>query len=106
MRIFLSVAITSSTVLQLSNWYCIHCKTLKAGLSSGEGKRLSLSHISSTTRPFSFMPPVGNSFPYWLNVMLPYFETQLIVFPSCIGKEVFANPRKLVFTIPDPDTQS
>ena len=32
--------------------------------------------MTSTTRPASFMPPAGNSRPYWLNVTLAWRDSQ------------------------------
>src|SRR5688500_5393209 len=97
---------TSSTVALQSNWYWIHWSVPTAGRSSALGYLVPSSHINSTTSPCSFIPPVGNSLPYWLKLKLPYLDTQLIVFPSFVFIEVFFNPRRLVNNIPSPDFQS
>src|SRR5678815_975361 len=106
MRIFLFVASTSFMLEQLSSWYCIHCSTYIDGRLSGLGYCEPSSHIISTISPISFIPPFGNSLPYWLKVMLPYFEIHLTVPPSGIFMDVFASPLRFEQIIPASVIQS
>ena len=63
-RTFVSHATTSSMLAELSSWNWIHCSVGSATRRSGSGYTVSSSHMSSTTSPFSLMPPLGNSRPY------------------------------------------
>jgi hypothetical protein len=81
----------------LSSWYWIHSSVPTVGRSSAAGYFVAPSHISSTTTPASFIPPVGLSRPYWLKVRLPCFDVH------CAGRSVVADlviPRLLIVTAP------
>jgi hypothetical protein len=60
----------------------------------------------STTRPASFMPPVGNSRPYWLKVRLPKREVQRAGRSPAGNSACFSTPRLLTSTRPWPMFQS
>src|SRR5688572_3706484 len=106
MRTFSELAITSDVVAAVSRLNCIHSSTSIAGRGSGDGYLVSSSHISSITSPASFIPPDGDSHPYWLNVTLPYLDVHAAGFFSVTSAETFATPRRFTNTIPSPIIQS
>jgi hypothetical protein len=61
------------------------------------GYSVGVSHMSSMTRPASFIPPRGISRPNWLKVTLPYLDTHLADWPTVPGcsRAVLATPRLL-----------
>lgn len=68
--------------------------------------RAALSHSASTTRPASFIPPTGNSRPYWLKVTLANFDTHSCAFEGLSSRERLATPRGFTITRASPVSQS
>src|SRR5688500_3491134 len=106
MRTFSALAITSDVVAAVSRLNCIHSSTSIAGRRSAAGYLVSSSHISSITSPASFIPPDGDSHPYWLNVTLPYLDVHFAGFFSFSSPDHFETPRRLTKAAPSPIIQS
>ena len=63
--------------------------------------------MTSTTRPASFIPPAGNSRPYWLKVTLAWRDSHCAGrSPGFAGSDCLATPRLLTITSPWPMCQS
>ena len=96
-----------ATVAEPSSAYCIHCSSLTTGRLSDGGYTVELSHMISTASPFSLMPPLGNSTPYWLNVKLAYFEVETAgMSPDENTRADLCSPRGFVTTRPAFSVQS